>query len=330
MITWPVCAQPQEVLQLELERLVVGDLRAVDVAGAGAPLAVGVGGLPRRLVVDRHLALELHVVEHDHLLVADDGHLAHLVRVEPGEVHVGDATRGKAEEAEDDVFDPRLDEVLAVRHDLARLLAEQPEDHREIVHAERPERVLVRPDLPQVLAVPVHAGDVAELPRVDELLHLAQSGVVEQQVPRHQHEVVALGDLDQLRHLLATHRRGLLHEDVLARLERSLRERVVRRHRRGDHDRVDGRIRKRLVELGRHAGSRVPLPEGGLPVPVGVDDPAEVGDLADDPHHVLAPPADPDVGDPRHSFQTLSLTTPARPVALRRSTTSAASSTSCA
>ena len=69
--------------------------------------------LPRRLLVDRDLAVELHVVEDGHLLRADDGHLSHLVRVEPGQVHVRDASRREAQVAEDDVLDARLQEVAA-------------------------------------------------------------------------------------------------------------------------------------------------------------------------------------------------------------------------
>ena len=58
------------------------------------------GALPRRLLVDRHLALQLHVVEHDHLLAADDRDLPHLVRVEPREVHVRDLPAREAQVAE--------------------------------------------------------------------------------------------------------------------------------------------------------------------------------------------------------------------------------------
>ena len=79
---------------------------------------------------------------------------------------------------------PLLEEVHAVGDRLARLLAEEPEDHREVVDAERQERVLVRADHAEVLAVAVDAGDLAELAGVDEVLHLAQAGVVEEQVAR--------------------------------------------------------------------------------------------------------------------------------------------------
>ena len=53
---------------------------------------------------------------------------------------------------------------------------------------------------------------------------------------RHQHEVALRGERDELLHLHGAHGGRLLDEDVLARLERLLRERVVRRHRRRDDD----------------------------------------------------------------------------------------------
>ena len=56
------------------------------------------------------------------------------------------------------------------------LLVEQVEDHRQVVDAERPERVLVRADNPEVLAVPVDAQDLAELAARDQLLQLLDGG----------------------------------------------------------------------------------------------------------------------------------------------------------
>src|SRR6185312_1518902 len=157
VVARPLADEREEMLELEAERLVVGDLRAVDVARPRAPLAVALGRLPRGLLVHGHLPLELHVVEDDHLLAADDGHLPHLVGVEPRQVHVGDLPGREAKEAEDDVLDALLQIVHPVRDRLARLLAEEPEDHGEVVDAERPERVLVRADHAEVLTVPVDA-----------------------------------------------------------------------------------------------------------------------------------------------------------------------------
>src|SRR5205823_405833 len=68
-------AERKEVPALELQWLVGVDLRAPDVAGPRLPLPEAVGRLPGRLLVDRHLALQLHVVEDDHLLLPDDGDL---------------------------------------------------------------------------------------------------------------------------------------------------------------------------------------------------------------------------------------------------------------
>ena len=81
------------------------------------------------------------------------------------------------------------------------LLVEEVEDHREVVDAERPERVLVLPDRAEVLAVAVDAEHVAELARVDELLQLADARVVEEQMPRHEDEAAFGGDRDELLHL---------------------------------------------------------------------------------------------------------------------------------
>ena len=85
-------------------------------------LAVGVGARRARdaLVVDRDLAVGLHVVEDDHLLRADDRQLAHLVRVEPAQVEVRDGARRELEVAEDDVLDVRAHVALAARLGLDR------------------------------------------------------------------------------------------------------------------------------------------------------------------------------------------------------------------
>src|SRR3954451_18852816 len=241
--------EPDEVLALELERLVVPHLRAEDVAGPRPPLAVRVRRLLRRLVVDRDLAVELHVVEDGHLVPPDHGEAPHLVRVEPRQVHVRDLPGGEAQVAEDDVLDALVEEGVAVRRRLDDLLLDQVEDDREVVDAERPERVLVLADLAEVLAVAVDDEHVAELPLVDQLLQLLHCRVVEQEVTRHEDERARLGEGDQLLHLGGLHRRRLLDEDVLAGRERRACKRVVRRHGGRDHDRVDLVRREQLVEV---------------------------------------------------------------------------------
>ncbi len=115
---------------------------------------------------------------------------------------------------------------------------------------------------------------------------------------------------------------------MLPGFERLLRKVVVRGDGRRDHDRLDGVVGDEVVERARHARARVALGVLGATSRVRVADPREVGQLTDDADDVLPPPADARMGDAGQSFQTFSLVIPARPVALRKSTTSCASSTS--
>src|SRR5207302_411575 len=82
-------------------RLLAGDARAPYVARPGDVLAERRVVLVEALVVDGDLALELHVVEGGHPLGAHHGQPALLVRVKPGQVHVGGEPGGEAQVAED-------------------------------------------------------------------------------------------------------------------------------------------------------------------------------------------------------------------------------------
>ncbi len=236
---------------------------------------------------------------------------------------------GKAEVAEDDVLDARLQEVAAERDRFHRILVQQVEDDREVVDAERPERVLVGPDAAEVLAVPVDAEHVPELARVDELLQLADAGVIEEQVSRQEHELALLGDRDELVDLRARHRGRLLDEDVLPGLEGELRELVVGRHRRRDYDGVELRIGEHLLEGLRPARLRIPALVLLALAVRGIGEPGELREVGEVAGEVPAPLAEPRLPDAdAHRRQTLSEFLPFRPVAFRRSTTSCASSTS--
>ena len=156
---------------------------------------------------------------------------------------------GKAHVAEDDVLDSFLEKGLAARDELVRLLLEEVEDHREVVGAQAPERVLVRADRPQVLAVAVHVEHLAEGARVDDLLQLEDAGVVEEQVPGHEGEPQLLGQRDESLRVLGADGHGLLDEDVLAGGEGAPRELRVRRHRRRDDYRLDSVVPEDVVEV---------------------------------------------------------------------------------
>src|SRR5438067_6004920 len=132
-----------EVAALDAQRLLGRHLRAPDVARARGVPAEGGDRLVEPLVVDHELLLERHVVERRHALRADDREAALLVRVEPRQVQVRHQPRREAQVAEDDVLDARLHVALAERVQLARLLVGQRQQDRDVVRAQRPERVLV-------------------------------------------------------------------------------------------------------------------------------------------------------------------------------------------
>ena len=140
----------------------------------------------------------------------------------------------------------------------------------------------------------------------------------------------ASASADELLHLGGAHRRRLLDEDVLARLERRSRERIVRRDGRRDHDGVDVVVGEHLVEVAGDPCVRVALGELRAPLLARVAEPAQVGEIVEVAREVAAPVAEPRLSDPqpRHSLKTCSAALPFAPVALRRSTTSGASSTS--
>ena len=132
-------------------------------------------------------------------------------------------------------------------------------------------------------------------------------------------QVPLLGEAHELVHLGGAHRGRLLDEDVLAGLERLLREREVRRHRRRDHDRVERLVGEQVVvALRRLARSGSARPSAQMLV-VEVADPGKVGEIVEVADEVRPPVVEADDADLRQSFQTLpSISWPF--VALRKST----------
>jgi hypothetical protein len=157
--------------------------------------------------------------------------------------------------------------------------------------------------------------------------------VVEEEMARHQDPAAFLGELVQLLHLGPAHRRRLLDEHVLVHFECPPGELVVGRDRRRHDNRVDRVVGEQVVEVGRHASGRVVGRERRSLPRVDVAEPAKVGQLAKVPHEVVPPLAQTGDADgrgarrARHSLKTFPFWEPFLPVALRRSTTSSAPST---
>src|SRR5207249_4125112 len=108
--------------------------------------------------------------------------------------------------------------------------------------------------------------------------------------------------------------------------ERAAGERIVRRHRSGDDDALDGVVVEELVEIAVHAHARVALDEALAQGRIDIAERRQCAQLGEVACEVRAPVAETDDAD--HSLKTLGDSVPRFPVALRRSTTSSASSTS--
>src|SRR4051794_13103662 len=208
-----------EVLALQPQRLIVRHARRPDVARARDVLAVGVGLLVEALVVHRDLALRVHVVERRHPLRADHRETPLLVRVEPRQVQVRGDPRREAHEREDDVLDALAHVGLAARVELVGLLVGEVQQHRDVVRAQAPQRVLLRAQLPEVQPVSVDVVDVAELARPGDLLEFVYARVVLQQMPDHQDPAGRARRLARALGVGGGLRERLLYEAVLARLE---------------------------------------------------------------------------------------------------------------
>jgi hypothetical protein len=143
--------------------------------------------------------------------------------------------------------------------------------------------------------------------------------VVEQQVAGHQHELALLGDGDEFLRLGGTHRRRLLDEDVLARLQCLLRQRVMRRDRGREDDTVEVGVRENFGEVGRRARVRVAVGEPPAQVVIEIAEPGELAKLVEVPREVRPPVTETDDRDPAHSFHTLPSSSQPL-VALRKST----------
>src|SRR4051794_3653589 len=325
----PLAHAVGEVPALDAQRLLVRDPGAPHVAGTRDVLAVGAVVLVEALVVDDELLLHRHVVERGHLLRADDREAALLVRVEPRQVQVSHEPRREAQVAEDDVLDRPVHVALAERVQLARLLLGQVQQHRYVVSAQRPERVLVRAQLAKVEPVAVDVADVAELPRTCDLLQLVHARVVLEQVADHQDASCifprgyhALGVGDRLR-------KRLLDEAVLACAQHLDGKLGVQRNRRRDDNCVELVVSEQLVEVAAHTRVRELRRPALARLVRAVADPAQLG--LPEPVEVarqVRPPvteAEDTDGDRPHRRTRLAASMPR--VTPRKSTTSGASRT---
>ena len=192
-----------------------------------------------------------------------------------------------------------MHDALTARRDAARRLTEQEVDHRQVVRAEAPQRVLVTTDPAEPDAGRGQVAQRAERAGSHQVAQPDDRGVEQHEVTDHRDPT---GDPRRARErdgARRVHGERLLDQHVLARRERGGGERGVGARRRRDHDGVDRRIGEDGggVTHDRHRGELVD-PRGDARVGIGDrDQPATRlgGDHAD---VVDAPRAGAEHGDP--------------------------------
>ena len=176
------------------------------------------------------------------------------------------------------VLDPGLQVALAACGDLDGPLADEPQQHRDFVRTQTPQRVLVRAHDPEVLPVPVEVVDLSEFTRVDHPLYPLQAGVIDgaggRPSPRDRDASPNLGELAGVR---SGQGQRLLDKGVLAGLQGPLGERRVGRHRRRDHDPVEGVVLEQVVVARGELRGRVRVPVTVKHLGVEITQPGEVG-----------------------------------------------------
>ena len=147
---------------------------------------------------------------------------------------------------------PALQERLAARPGLDRLLADQVQDHRR-GRARRATRARSRPAGSCRGSGGFRRGRETSpsSPAVDHLLQLGHGRVVEQEVAGHEHEAALLGERTELLGLRAATAPAASRRRRACRLRACLAQLVVRDDRGRDDDRVQLGVGEQLVEVAR-------------------------------------------------------------------------------
>ncbi len=246
-----------EVLALHIERLLEGHVWNLD---PSVPILqvelVELVCLVRSvnaLVVDANLLAVRNVVAYYHLLAADDGHPAHLARVEPAEVDVCEDVVREAHLDVRDIVYAGAHAGASARADRDRVSLQHVHQYGEVVRRQVPEDVDIVLEQAQVEPRRVHVVNLAELAARHDLPQRADGRVVLERMTHHQREAHPLRDVNELLTLRAARRERLLHHHVLAREQSRLRQTVVRPDGRGDYDRLDIRPQHLLeIRSGSH------------------------------------------------------------------------------
>ena len=190
-----------------------------------------------------------------------------------------------------------MEVVAALRLDVGRRLADETQDHRDVVRREGPEDVLLATNLPEVEPVRVDVLDSSQLAAVEQVFQGQDRGMVPEEVADHQDALFALGQVDQLPALLRGQAERFFDEDVLSGQEGALREIAMGHGRRGNGDRGDVRVVEDGVDGVREGHGRVLGGDLGAAFGVEFDDLMEGAEFVEIADEIGAPGAGADAGD---------------------------------
>ncbi len=123
---------------------------------------------------------------------------------------------GEVEQADGGVCNLAVEVVAALGLDGFWHFAEQAKDNGNIMRRERPEDILLPPQLAQVEPVGVDVLDAAQPARVNQLLQLQHCRMIPEQMADHENAALLFGQRDQLRALLLAQAERLFNIHILA------------------------------------------------------------------------------------------------------------------
>ena len=230
---------------------------------------IGVGEFGERIVVGRHLyprivdlqlLQRLSVVIDNHALRPDHRHLPHFLGVQPTVMNEGAAVLRKGQIHHRDVLDAPRHMAAPLARDTHWPLVQQVQQDRNVVRRKVPRHVDILLKQPQVQPPRRDVLHLADVTRIDDLLHAPHRGREQEGVPHHHHQALAFGQRHDFFGLRLGPRHRLLNEDVLARAESGHGHLIMEPHGCRDHHRIKVRAVQQILETtrGRNLGIQPP------------------------------------------------------------------------
>src|ERR1700724_2828672 len=165
------------MLRLQTKRLYKFDLRKENIAATIIkllPRLIEIHVLAKNCSPINALVIESdftvgHIVVHNHLARSNDDHLADLLWIQPTHVNVGDNLGWILQVEEDNVIDPILNKRHPLPEHRRRFHVAQPIlNDADVVRAEVPKGIDIRPDPSEIKSLAINITDFAKIAVIDQ------------------------------------------------------------------------------------------------------------------------------------------------------------------